>query len=151
MDETNVIEMNHLAHQHNELDKSELEGLLQSHQINPTQQRMEIAGVLFSKHQHISADQVLHIVNQSQKHVSKATVYNTLGLFAQCGLLREVIVDPNKVFYDTNASHHHHFFNISTGQLEDIPGDEILIEQLPTLPAGTSIDSVEVIVKISKK
>lgn len=141
--------MKHLQHTVGDLKTPDLEGLLRSHQINPTQQRLDIAGVLFNKHQHLSADQVLHLVNQSKKSVSKATIYNTLGLFAECGLLREVIVDPNKVFYDTNTSRHHHFFNTTTGILEDICGEEIEIQKLPKLPDGTTIDSVEVIVKIS--
>lgn len=143
--------MNDLATNLTNRRDHDLESLLRSHQINPTQQRMEIAAVLFRKHQHVSADQVLNQVNQSEKTVSKATIYNTLGLFAECGLLREVIVDPNKVFYDTNTEQHHHFFNTTTGKLEDIPKDDILIERLPRLPEGTSIDSVEVIVKVSQK
>ncbi|MFN2310387.1 MAG: Fur family transcriptional regulator, partial [Gammaproteobacteria bacterium] len=85
---------------------------LRSHGITPTQQRVEIAQVLFARHQHLSADQVLTQVNAHDASVSKATVYNTLGLFAEKGLLREVIVDPAKVFYDSNLDPHHHLFHM---------------------------------------
>lgn len=123
--------------------------LLKKHGISPTCQRLEIAKFLFQKQQHVSADQILSNVNQQQAPVSKATVYNTLGLFASKGLLREVIVDPSKVFYDTNTSHHHHFYNTCNNELSDISNDEILIQNLPSLPEGTNIQSINVIIKIN--
>jgi len=141
--------MNDLGNKTSDHSSSHLKKLLRTHHINPTQQRLEIASILFNKHQHISADQVLDILSRANKRVSKATVYNSLGLFAENGLLREVIVDPTKVFYDTNTSQHHHFYNTSTGKLEDIGSDEILIHKLPSQPKGTKIDSVEIILKIS--
>ena len=125
--------------------------LLLERGITPTQQRLEIASFLFKKQQHVSADQILSNINQGQNPVSKATVYNTLGLFASKGLLREVIIDPNKVFYDTNTEHHHHFYNTNTCDLIDINHDEIHIDKLPGLPAGTNIESVDVIIKVSNK
>ncbi|HEX7813061.1 MAG TPA: transcriptional repressor, partial [Burkholderiales bacterium] len=72
---------------------------LRAHGINPTHQRIEIAYALFSRHEHLSADQVMAIVNERHSETSKATVYNTLNLFLEKMLIREVIVDPNKVFY----------------------------------------------------
>jgi|TARA_R110002074_G_scaffold170005_3_gene331954 Fur family iron response transcriptional regulator len=125
--------------------------LLLERGITPTQQRLEIASFLFKKQQHVSADQILSNINQGQNPVSKATVYNTLGLFASKGLLREVIIDPSKVFYDTNTEHHHHFYNTNTCDLTDINHDEIHIDKLPGLPAGTNIQSVDVIIKVSNK
>ena len=85
------------------VDRDELPAMLRAHGILPTQQRVMIARVLFARHQHFSADQVLREVNTGDEHVSKATVYNTLGLFARNGLVREVIVDPTRVFYDPNT------------------------------------------------
>ncbi|PCI70934.1 MAG: transcriptional repressor [Piscirickettsiaceae bacterium] len=123
--------------------------LLLERGITPTQQRLDIANFLFSKQQHVSADQVLSTVKQGDNPVSKATVYNTLGLFADKGLLREVIIDPNKVFYDTNTDHHHHFYNTSTSCLTDIDDSEIAISNIPTLPEGTNVQSVDVIIKVS--
>lgn len=125
--------------------------LLKEHAIQPTQQRMEIAQILFARPQHLSADQVLAAVNADGSLVSKATVYNTLGLFADKGLVREVIVDPNRVFYDSNTSTHHHFYNVDTGALTDIDADEVAINGLPSLPAGTLAEGVEVIIRVRQE
>ncbi len=126
----------------------DLVNLLESCGILPTAQRLRIAEVLFSQPQHLSADQVLARVNHDQAHVSKATIYNTLGLFASKGLVREVIVDPNRVFYDPTTHTHHHFFNADTGELMDIGADDIAITRIPTLPQGTVADGIEVIVRL---
>ena len=116
--------------------------------ITPTQQRVQMAEILFAEEQHLSADQILKQVNQRDKYVSKATVYNTLGLFTEKGLLREVIVDPTKVFYDSNTSEHHHFYNVDSGELTDVDSEEMLLGDLPNLPAGTIATGVEIIIKI---
>ncbi len=122
--------------------------LLRAHGITPTQQRLQIANFLFGKQQHVSADQILSHVQQSNQPVSKATVYNTLGLFANKGLLREVIIDPNKVFYDTNTEHHHHFYNTDSNTLTDVNSSDININTLPALPSGTHFECVDVIIKV---
>jgi len=116
--------------------------------ISPTPQRVEIAAALLSKPQHLSAEQVLHIVNQTSNVVSKATVYNTLGLFARKGLLREVIVDPSKVFYDSNTGHHHHFYNVVTGELTDVDAAHLDIAKLPQPPHGTFCEGIDVILRV---
>jgi len=121
---------------------------LKSAGVTPTTQRVDIAQILFSRPQHLSAEQILKMVNKGHSAASKATVYNTLGLFAKKGLLREVIVDPSKVFYDSNVSRHFHFFNTDTGVLTDIPVDAIHIDKLPELPQGTESLGIEVIVRI---
>jgi Fur family iron response transcriptional regulator len=130
------------------VDRDELPALLRTYGILPTQQRVLIARVLFGRHQHFSADQVMREVNTGEEHVSKATVYNTLGLFARNGLVREVIVDPTRVFYDPNTDHHHHFYNVDTGELQDIDSDSITIVDLPELPDGTSSTGVDVIIRL---
>ena len=116
--------------------------------VTATQQRVEIAAILFARDQHMSADQVLAVVNNTSPRVSKATVYNTLGLFAEKGLVREVIVDPTKVFYDSNTSNHHHFYNADTGHLMDIDPATIKIQDIPALPEGTVAEGVDVIIRI---
>ena len=88
------------------------------------------------------------MTNSAGHRVSKATVYNTLGLFARKKILREVIIDPNRVFYDTNNSKHHHFYNVETGLLSDIDAQKIPVEQLPEAPGGTIVDGVEVIIRV---
>ena len=122
--------------------------LLTNLSISPTPQRVEIAAALLSKPQHLSAEQVLQIVNQTSNLVSKATVYNTLGLFARKGLVREVIVDPNKVFYDSNISHHHHFYNVVTGELTDVEVTHLDIAKFPQAPEGTACEGIDVILRV---
>ena len=116
--------------------------------VTPTQQRVEIGQILFARPQHMSADQVLSVVNESGPLVSKATIYNTLGLFARKGLVREVIVDPSKVFYDSNTSEHHHFFDMDSGELIDIEADSLRLETMPSLPEGTQAEGVDIVIRV---
>lgn len=130
------------------LSQQQVIDLLASRDIQPTLQRLEIAQVLFARDQHLSADEVLKLVNQDAARVSKATVYNTLGLFAAKGLIREVIVDPSRVFYDPNTDEHHHFYNVDTGELLDIDADQLSLIDLPPLPKDTVADGVDIIIRI---
>ena len=124
---------------------------LETYGIYPTAQRIKIAEVMLARAQHMSADNVMQTLDTGEAAVSKATVYNTLGLFAKKGLLREVIVDPSKVFYDSNTSEHHHFYNIDTGELSDIHAEQMTIGQLPDVPDSTEMDGVEVIIRVREK
>jgi len=128
--------------------RENMAALLRSHGINPTHQRIEIAHALFSRQQHLSADEILGIVNSRHPETSRATVYNTLNLFLGKKLVREVIVNPNKVFYDPNTSNHHHFYNVDTGSLTDIDASNISVSGLPSLPQGTESEGVDIIVRI---
>ena len=129
--------------------RDEIINKLKSSGVTPTTQRVDIAQILFARPQHLSAEQILKRVNEeSDSTASKATVYNTLGLFAKKGLVKEVNVDSSKVFYDSNVSKHFHFYNIDTGLLTDIPFDEINFDKLPELPEGTESSSLEIIVRI---
>lgn len=122
--------------------------LLRAHDINPTHQRIEIAHALFSRQEHLSADQVMAIVNGRHAETSKATVYNTLNLFLEKGLIREVIVDPSKVFYDPNTGPHHHLYEVDSGRLTDINAEDIRIEGLPDLPQGMEKVGIDLIVRV---
>jgi Fur family transcriptional regulator, iron response regulator len=133
------------------LNKDDVGTLMAEHGITSTPQRVEIAQVLFAKAQHLSAEQVLSRVNEDRVHVSKATVYNTLGLFARKGLIREVIVDPAKVFYDPTTVPHHHFYNVDTGSLMDIDADTVELKRLPELPQGTTAAGVDVIIRVRSR
>ena len=130
------------------LNKNDVSALMLEHGITPTLQRVEIAQILFAKPQHLSAEDVLTMVNKTGVQVSKATVYNTLGLFAKEGLIREVIVDPAKVFYDPTTVPHHHFYNVDTGSLMDIDAETVVLERLPELPQGTTAAGVDVIIRV---
>jgi Fur family iron response transcriptional regulator len=122
--------------------------LLRQHGINPTHQRIEIAYAMFSRCEHLSADQILAIVNTKHSETSKATVYNTLNLFVEKKMIREVIVDPSKVFYDPNTMEHHHFYDVVTGHLTDIDATDFKVAHLPKLPPGMIAEGVDVIVRI---
>lgn len=124
---------------------------LQEHGISPTAQRLEVAAVLRERHQHLSADQVLARVLERDVAVSKATVYNTLGLFAERGLIREVTVDATKVFYDSNTTPHHHFFNVDDGTLTDFASTDIVLRELPPVPAGTEAERVDIVIRIRSR
>jgi len=128
--------------------RHELIALLRRHGIAPTHQRLEIANVLFSRGEHLAADQILVLVNEHHAETSKATVYNTLNLFRDCGLIREVIVDPKRVFYDPNTQPHHHLYNIDTGEITDIPAADLAVSGLPELPAGMVTEGVDIVVRI---
>src|SRR5688572_17647503 len=128
--------------------RDQLVDRLRRHDINPTHQRIEIAHALFSRGEHLSADQVLAIVNERHSETSKATVYNTLNLFLAKKLIREVIVDPNKVFYDPNIAPHHHLYNIDSGELTDIDAGTIEVTGLPPLPEGMVTEGVEIVVRV---
>lgn len=130
------------------MQRGEIADLLRDHGIAPTHQRIEIAGVLFARHEHFSAEQLLSIVNARYSEVSKATVYNTLRLFLEKGLIREVIVDPTRIFYDSNMRPHHHFYNMISGELSDICDDQLTLTTLPALPEGMVADSIDIIVRI---
>jgi len=135
-----------------EPSKEDIAQLLQQHEIMPTQQRVQIAQLFLGKPQHVSADQILALVSEKgSTTVCKATVYNTLGLFADKGLIRELIVDSSKVFYDSNTSGHHHFFNADTGKLSDIAPNELSISQLPELPEGTVMEGIDIVVRVRNR
>lgn len=130
------------------LSKNQVIDKLKRAGVTPTQQRIEIGQILFARPQHLSAEQVLNFVNQAGPMVSKATVYNTLGLFAEKGLVKEVIVDPSKVFYDSNTTEHHHFFAVDSGELIDIEDEGLHLSSMPSLPEGTRPEGVDIIIRI---
>lgn len=123
---------------------------LTQHGITPTQQRVEIGLVLLTKLQHLSADQVLERVNTNGNIVSKATVYNTLSLFVNKGLAKEVNVDSTRILYDSNTRHHHHFYNVDTGTLHDIDAEQLELKHVPAPPEFASIKDVEIIVRVQQ-
>ena len=118
--------------------------------ILSTPQRIEIAEIFLEKPQHLSADQIIERLHESGSRVSKATVYNTLNLFTDRGLVRECVVDPERRFYDSTTSPHHHFYNVETGELTDIPADSIRFEALPDMPGDSHLESVEVVIKVRR-
>lgn len=131
----------------NTRDPQSITALLRGIGISPTSQRLKIAEAMFSCMTHPSADQILAMVNVRKTEVSKATVYNTLSLFVKKGLIREVIVDPNKVLYDANTRDHHHFYDIVTGELFDIDAAEVPIHSLPPIPSDRIFEGLDIIIR----
>ena len=123
-------------------------GLLRRYSIGLTRQRADIAQVLFARHQHLSADQIQAQVNAHFTYASKATVYNTLKLFLEKGLVREVLVDSSKVFYDSNTEVHHHLYDVESGELTDIATDKMTISNLPKLPGGMVAEGIDVVIRV---
>ena len=136
------------------MEKHEVIKLLQKQQINPTKQRVDIAQLLFSRPQHLCADEVISALHTrdeakaSKATASKATDYNTLNLYRQHGLLREVCVDGGKVYYDSNTDEHHHIYNVDTGELWDVEVEAALAIEPPRLPEGTNGIGVDVIYRV---
>ena len=133
------------------LDRYEVSALLERHGILPTQQRIDIAHLLFQRAQHLAAEQVLARVNADYGHVSKATVYNTLGLFVRRGLVREVLIEPGRTFYDSNTRDHHHLYNVDSGQLSDIPASSVHIDGDPGVPNGTEIEGMDLVIRVRNR
>ncbi|MDH3614406.1 MAG: transcriptional repressor [Gammaproteobacteria bacterium] len=130
------------------MTRSGLLSLFDKYGILPTPQRVEIASILLERPQHLSADQIIERLRVAGSGVSKATVYNSLNLFSKCGLVREVMVDPVRKFYDSTTHPHHHFYNVDSGELSDIPVEQVCFEDLPDLPDGTERESIEVLIKV---
>ena len=124
---------------------------LKQHGVMPTSQRVEIANILLARPQHVSADQIIEKLNNRGSRVSKATVYNTLKLFSEQGIVKELSVDSSRKFYDSTTHSHHHFFHVGSGKLTDIPEAQVNIDGLPPLPAGTEQESVEVLIRVRDK
>lgn len=120
--------------------------------LRPTRQRLALARLLFDDgNRHITAEQLHREAAAAGVKVSLATVYNALNQFTAAGLLREVAVEAGRSYFDTNTAVHHHFFNDDTGELQDIPGDSIVLSTLPEAPENTVIGSVDVIVHVRNR
>jgi len=128
--------------------RSEILVQLDLHGILPTPQRLKIAEILLAKPQHLSAEQILQRLRKSGSSVSKATVYNTLNLFGERGLIKELCVDPERRYYDSKILPHHHFYNVDTGDFTDIEDGQMSIRDFPPLPKGTEKESVEILIKV---
>lgn len=119
--------------------------------LRPTRQRVELASLLFQDcDRHVTAESLHDQVTGAGMKVSLATVYNTLHQFTDAGLLRQVIVDAARSYFDTNTGDHQHFFLESEGMLIDIPGETIAVAGVPAPPAGLSVDRVDVVVRVRR-
>lgn len=127
---------------------SDIRQTLARHAINLTAQRVAVAEVLLHKPQHMSVAQIVSKLQASGNDVSKATVYNTLNLFEELGLVKEICVDPQRRYFDSSTHAHHHCYNVDTGELTDIDDASLCLTEMPPLPKGTEKDSVEILIKV---
>ena len=125
--------------------------ILEQRGIRPTVQRVKVAEILLTSPRHLTAEQILVALREATGHVSKATVYNTLNLFVEQGLAREIHADPERCVYDSTMAPHHHFQNVDTGEMTDIRPDDLSFARLPPLPPGTEIESVDVVIRVRRK
>jgi Fur family iron response transcriptional regulator len=126
-------------------------GRLRHAGLRPTRQRVELASLLFRDcDRHVTAESLHDEVTRTGVKVSLATVYNTLHQFTQAGLLRQVIVDAARSYFDTNTGDHQHFFLEKEGLLIDIPGETIAVAGVPTPPPGLAVDRVDVVVRVKR-
>lgn len=118
--------------------------------LRPTRQRLALARLLFDAgDQHVTAENLYALSKSADAKVSLATVYNTLHQFKEAGLLREVVVEPGRSYFDTNIDNHHHFFDEDTGDLIDIPSQDVALARLPEPPNGKKVERVDVVVRLS--
>lgn len=119
--------------------------------LRPTRQRVALGWLLFGRgDRHLCAESLFEEAQHARVPVSLATIYNTLNQFTQAGLLREIPLEGARTYFDTNVSHHHHFFIEGLG-LTDIPARDITVSSLPSPPEGMEIERVDVVVRLRKK
>ena len=125
--------------------------LLRDHHITPTKQRLDIADIVFRKHQHFTAVELIDRVKTAKLPISQATVYNTLCIFESKGLLKTIDLQNDCKFYDTNLESHHHVYNTSTNKLTDISLDKIEFSKIPEIPKNLELEQTEVLIKVRNK
>jgi Fur family transcriptional regulator, iron response regulator len=120
--------------------------------LRPTRQRLALAEILFhAGDRHVSAESLHGEALAARVPVSLATVYNTLNQFTEAGLLREVAIEGDRSYFDTNTSNHFHYFLEDEDRLQDIGIEDIEVRGLPPLPPGTAVDRIDVIVRLKRK
>lgn len=120
--------------------------------LRPTQQRLSLAGLLFDgdMDRHVTAEALHEEAVAADVRVSLATVYNTLHQFTDVGLLREVVVDCGRAYFDTNTTEHHHFYHEEDNRLEDIPETDVALTALPKAPDGSKVSRVDVVIRLKR-
>jgi Fur family iron response transcriptional regulator len=113
---------------------------------------LALARLLFSQgDRHVSSEQLHAEAKSARVVVSLATVYNALNQFTRAGLLREVVVEAGRSYFDTNTSDHHHVLAVATGSLMDIPAGTLAVSGLPEVPDGLEVERVDVVVRLRPK
>ena len=120
--------------------------------LRPTRQRLALARLLFDgADRHVTAEQLHSEARRDDVPVALATVYNTLHQFTKAGLLRQVVVEPGRTYFDTNTSDHHHFYFEEDGTLRDVHPESLSVDSLPPPPPGAEIARVDVIIRCRRR
>ena len=131
--------------------KKEFVTKLRSSGLRPTKQRIEICKFLFDRHKtfHFTINGLSNFFKNKSKKISLATIYNTIHAFKNKGYLKEISINSDKSYYDTNVTNHHHFFNESTKELIDLNDNDVGKIKINKSIPGKKIKSVEVLIKIA--
>lgn len=130
---------------------SEINARFQSCGIRTTEQRLRVARVLLAAPQHLSAEQIADALRRHGTRVSKATVYNTLNLFAARGLIRQLNMDGSHTWFDSNVEPHFHFQDEASGALTDVALPEVAFARLPSPPPGMEFAGIDVVIRLRKR
>ena len=125
--------------------------ILKKLKLRPTLQRVAITEILLRKKEvHVTAYSLEKLMVKNKIFISRATIYNNLNELSNRGFLKKVIVKNDKMWFDTNLSKHHHFYDEEEDELFDIQEKEINFSKFPKAPNGKSIKSVDIIINIKK-
>jgi Fur family iron response transcriptional regulator len=126
--------------------KRDLAAVLRAHGIQPSAQRLAVAAYVLDTDEHPSAEEVLRRAKAHLPMISRATVYNTLNLFSDKGLVRELVLAEGCIVFDCNLEHHHHFIDDATGTIHDVPWDALRVSKVERL-AGYEVKEYMVVMR----
>lgn len=133
------------------MQTSEVEERLRTAGIQPTRQRLAIAQVLLQAPMHLTAEDVLLAARNHLPSLSRATVYNTLPLFVEKGLLRALRLDSERTVYDSRTDAHFHTYHEDTGLLQDLPAEMLHWPSLPTIASDLEMVGIDLIVRVRQR
>jgi len=131
--------------------EAKYENIYRDLNVTPTKQRLDLARLIFAKKQHFTAADLISLADKNRLNISMATVYNTLSLLEDKGMLKTINIDNELKFYDTNLENHHHLYNTTMSTLTDIAHDKVTFAELPELPKTLEIESTELLIKVKNK
>ena len=131
--------------------EAKYENIYRDLNVTPTKQRLDLARLIFAKKQHFTAADLISLADKNGLNISMATVYNTLSLLEDKGMLKTINIDNELKFYDTNLENHHHLYNTTMSTLTDIAHDRVTFAELPELPNTLEIESTELLIKVKNK
>ena len=131
--------------------EAKYENIYRALNVTPTKQRVDLAQLIFAKKQHFTASDLISLADKNGLNISMATIYNTLSLLEDKGMLKTINIDNELKFYDTNLENHHHLYNTTMSTLTDIAHDRVTFSELPELPKTLEIESAELLIKVKNK